>query len=285
MRITDYSLAEWTKSYGEKPSKHSEVDIICTHNAGLFSCFTIRLIFLMIYFNTKKDLAKIDSSKQFTFFKNTATRDLSLELFSEFQRPGFGGIRKRDFIPTFEDGEISFTDYSKLNFNDIELFKQLYFTPSKMIQSKVLQIEQKYQLDYPNLCAVFFRGNDKKRETAEIPYEAYISKANEVLAENPDIKFLLLPDETEFKIAFMEAFPNNTILMEETRHMRKKDSAIMYELPAADKPEHAFQFFSEVLIASKCNFVISHSGNGSLFCAIYRGNTNNFYQYLNGKWV
>lgn len=249
------------------------------HNAGFFSCTTIRLIEIMKYFNRNKALPDIvDSSEQFAFYK----KDLSENIVPMFFKEGINEIIHRgDMAVTFEPGEVSFGDYSKFVFEDIAPFIERYFSPSDIVQKMADDYLINYNIDLENTCAIFYRGNDKIKECVVTPYSDFINKAHEVVAANPDIRFLVQPDETEFLDAFTAAFPDRCFYFSETPHMRKKNSAIFYELPPDKKTAHGQYFLAAVLTMAKCKHLITHSGNGGMWCVLYRGNFDNVHQFFN----
>ena len=249
-----------------------------THNAGFFSCSTLRLVAIMMYYNEHGCLPdEVDSTEQWAFYKAYPSQDLVAELFKAGTEDiPFDGPR----IITYEPREVSFTDYSKFLLHNTWPFVQKYFSPSEHVQSIIESFIANYNIDLENTCAIFYRGNDKKRECDIIPYQQFIDKAKEVLNSNPTIKFLVQPDETEFLDAFTSAFPDRCIWFKETPHMRRKDSAIFYELPLAKRPEHAFYFLAAVIVLSKCKHLITHSGNGGMWVVLYRNNFDNVYQFM-----
>lgn len=249
------------------------------HNAGFFSCATIRLIGIMKYFNKHKKLPDIvDSSKQFAFYKENLDDDIVPRFYEE---SADDMIHRGEISLTLEAGEVSFSDYSKFNFIDTVPFVNKYFAPSKEVRCIVSDYERNYNIDYDNTCAVFYRGNDKQRECEVTPYEDFIEAAHKVLEGNPNIKFLVQPDETEFLQAFTAAFPDRCFHFAETPHMRKKNSAIFYELPPNKKTEHGCYFLGAVIVMSKCKHLITHSGNGGMWCVLYRGNAVGVKQFFN----
>jgi len=250
-----------------------------THNAGFFSCATIRLIEIMKYFNQHKRLPEtVDSSEQFAFYK----KNLSDDIVSMFFKEGDNKIIHRgDMEITKEPGEVSFGDYSKFIFEDIAPFIEHYFTPSDKVWDIAQGYISNYNIDIDNTCAVFYRGNDKVKECVITPYGDFINKAQEILNDNPDIRFLVQPDETEFLEAFTSAFPDRCFYFAETPHMRKKNSAIFYELPAHLKTEHGCNFLGAVLVIASCKHLITHSGNGGMWAVLYRGNFENVHQFFN----
>lgn len=246
------------------------------HNAGLFSCCTIRLIEIMKYFNLHKYLPDIvDSAAQFAFYKRDYNEDITPLLFAE--QPD-DMVHTRELVATHEPGEISFGDYTKLCFEDIKPFVWNYFCPSDVVQEMIYAYIDNYAIDYENTCAIFYRGNDKKRECEVTPYADFIEQARLMPSY---IRFLVQPDETEFLNAFTDAFPDRCFHFKETPHMRKKDSAIFYELPPEKKTMHAQLFLAAVLVMSRCKHVIMHSGNGAMWLALYRGGMNGVHQFRN----
>lgn len=250
-----------------------------THNAGFFSCATIRLIEIMKYFNIFKCLPdEVDSSAQFAFFKKSQEENVVPEFFSETDVILY---HTKEVVATSEPGEISFGDYSKLNFEDIKPFVDKYFSPSARIRGIAERYESKYLIDFENTCAVFYRGNDKSKECEVTPYKDFIDKAREIKSANPEVRFLVQPDETEFLQAFTAEFPDCCFHFSETPHMRRKDSAIFYELPPEKKTEHGCCFLAAVITMAKCKHVINHSGNGGMWLALYRGSAKNVHQFRN----
>lgn len=256
-----------------------------THTeAGFFSCSTVALLDIINYFNTHKRLPDVvDRSAQYMHYKSYPEQDLIPYYFDENDIE----IQFYKEIPIpYDCMSIQFEDYRKLPFSYLRPFVEKYFNESFEVFAITCELRSKYKIntDYANdTCAVFFRGNDKQRETTIAPYEAFINKAKEIKAANPDIRFLVQPDETEFLEAFLEEFPDS-IYFEETPHMRKKDSCIFYELPQAERAEYGAKFFAAVLALSQCKHLITHSGNSSLWSVLYRNNAENVYQFYNDRF-
>jgi hypothetical protein len=254
------------------------------HNAGFFSCCTIRLLDIISFFNQHKELPEaVDSSEQFAFYKAKPTDNLIPDLFNESDIR-FPYQRRVEVVKKFII-DPQFSDYKTINFRDTLPFVQKYFSPSGHVGGFVEMFEKKYSLDYNNLCAVFYRGNDKNRETAIAPYSEFIDKATEVKKANPKIKFLVQPDETEFLEAFTAAFPNEVIAFEETPHIKKQDSAVFFEMPHEKRPEFAVYFFAAVICLSRCKWLITHSGNCGLWVTLYRTHAMRMHQWFIDKWV
>jgi hypothetical protein len=253
------------------------------HNAGFFSCATIALQDIMIWRNLNGCLPDVvDRSTQYANYKGRPMENLIPMLYKENVSPieHDGPL----YITTAKE-EQQFSDYRLICFDQVRPFMDRYFMPSNHIGNIVYEWGNKYQVDYENTCGVFYRGNDKIKETGIAPYEEFINKAKEIQNANPDIRFLVQPDEQEFWEAFSAEIPNSFIL--EECHMMPKDTrtAIFFELPLAERPTHAAHFFASVLMLARCKHLITHSGNGGFWATLYRGNAENVHQYLQNKWL
>lgn len=78
-----------------------------------------------------------------------------------------------------------------MNLEKLIPFIKRYFYPSEIVKNQVNNFEKKYNLDYENLCSVFYRGNDKVTECNIGSYEEYYLKCLEIKNNNPKIRFLV----------------------------------------------------------------------------------------------
>lgn len=251
------------------------------HNAGFFSCCTIRLMDIIHFFNKNNCVPDlVDSTEQFLHYKGEPGDDMIPLYFKQLSLdiPFKSEIELKDCMA------FQFAPYKDLDFEALKPFINKYFTPSDRVLSSLANYEAKYNLDYSNLCAVFYRGNDKNREMKVSSYSYFIEKAKEIKKYNPEIKFLVQPDEPAFLEAFLDHFPES-IYFEETPMCNNPDSCMVFELPMKERAEFGVNFFAALLALSKCNHVITHSGNCGLWAALYRGNPENIYQIFNDEWV
>ncbi len=249
-----------------------------THDAGFFSCCSKRLEGIVWFFNKYKHLPdRVDSSEQFSFYRSGTIGDAASLYFTE----SGNSIQYVDPIVFYND--MQFLPYQRIDFTALQPFVQKYFSPTGQVQQAVLQYEQKYHIDYDNTCVVFYRGNDKGTETPIASYEIFITKAQEIKKEHPTVNFLIQTDEMEFVEAFLREFPGS-IWFEEVPPISKQNSFIAAELASADQVAHGTYFLASILALSKCKYLIIHSGNGSLWCLLYRGNMTNVFQWLDGTW-
>ena len=253
------------------------------HNAGFFSNCTIRLMDIIEYINSNNQLPdEVDSTEQFMHYKGYAGQNLIPYFFNEDaeKRTHVIGVP----IPfNYDCMSLQFADYNKLPFKELSPIIEKYFTPSIGVELIRNTMREKYQLFKHELCAVFYRGNDKSREMKVSGYDVFIERAKLVKEQNPKVKFLVQPDEKEFLDAFLAEFPDS-IYFDETPMLSKMDSAMFFELPMQQRAEYAAKFYAALLLLSECKHAITHSGNCGLWMTIYRGNTTNLHQVFNDKW-
>lgn len=274
--ILDYRTLDQT------PYNHKEDDgLLVNHNAGMFSCSTIALQSLMVFWNGYRKLpASFDRTNQYLYYKHKATDNLIPMLFKESDEP----MRfDRQRYMTNSAAEQQFSDYKMIRFDDVMPFVHKYFMPSDIVLERVKYFEDAYYIDYANTCAVFYRNNDKGKETKCASYSDFIDKAwNEQLLGK---RFFVIPDELEFWNAWKEAWGNSFKFDDLPLFPHNPEQSIFHQLDPKDLPDHAVNFFAQVLIAAKCKHVLTHSGNGGWWLALYRGNMDNVHQFLNGEWI
>jgi hypothetical protein len=246
-----------------------------THSDGGFgSCGTVALLEILKYFNEHKHAPEVDRSGQYQLYGN------KIKLFQE-------GTWPIDYIEPIEIGDcmsVQWEDYRELPFWYLNEFVNRYFLPAFNIRVRKEHFLEKYDINPDNTVSVFYRGNDKQKETETAPYDAFIDKCKEIKAKRPGIRFLVQPDETEFLEAFTAAFPDR-IHIEENEHIRKNGNmAVFHTVSVIKRREHVKNFFASLLIHSECSEIVTHSGNIGLWLALYRGRPDGIHQIFKGKW-
>jgi len=254
-----------------------------THNAGFFSCCSVKLHTITNYINiTRTFPTSVDSSAQFEWYKTPGEGDVTYKYFEHPDNISSLQSTPINTIPYHHSYQ--FIDYSRLQYSKIVPIVRKYFTPSAEIYSMIRMMENKYGLDYDNLCVLFYRGNDKVTETTLCSYNEYLSHAKVIVNKNPNTKFLIQSDETEF-INFMETnLPGSIVFYDEIRHMNKCVSTV--DIKMKDNIELFSKFYLAItVIMSKCRYIVCGSGNCSIWVMFYRGNNTGVFQNLNGRWL
>ena len=257
-----------------------------THSHGFFSCCSVRLEEIVRYFNKHAKLPdNVDSSEQFGWYKvnNPTQCDITFQYFEKYD---IGKIKAIDYTMEVDYNEnYQFSDYSTLKYADLTPFIEKYFSPSIETIQSVEDLEVKYTIDYKNICVLFYRGNDKITETQLGSYEEYIVYAQERLNQNPNVRFLIQSDETEFIETMTAVFPTNSFYMnDEIRHMRKCNNTVD-KVQTTDIDKYSRLYLAITIIISKCEYVVCGSGNCSIWIMFYRGSNKNVHQNINGRWT
>ena len=242
----------------------------------VFSCCSVKLTNIVDFINANKKIPdSVDSSEQFSMYRNDINKDITFDYFEHYDN-----IRYTITYPINYFCEDQFINYSNLDYKCLTPLIKKYFYPSIEINKNIDDIEKKYNLIYENICVLFYRGNDKNRETKKCGYEEYLNYANQILEKNSKIVFLIQSDETEFMTII---FPNNSFYFkDEIRHINKCNDTVDIKM-GFDNYEFSKKYLAITIIMSKCKYIICGSGNCDIWIMLYRGN-NNVIQNLNGIW-
>ena len=251
----------------------------------MFSCCSLRLHDIINYVNKNHYLpVLVDSSKMFSLYKNENDCDITFEYFTHYNEI----IIKE--MEVFYDRFIDYNEgyenirFDQLHFESLTPFIKKYFTPSENICQKILFLEKKYSIDYDNICVIFYRGNDKGREIKLHNYDDYIIIVDNIIINNPTVKLLIQSDETEFIEFMTKKYSQAFFFKDEIRHMKKCDSTVDREL-RKDIKQFSYYYMAITIIMSKCKYVVCGSGNCSIWIALFRGNTENFFQLYDNHIV
>lgn len=251
--------------------------IVVNHVAGFFSCCTVRMNRIIDFYNENKFLPYVDSSKQWEWYMDASDfgRDITNVFFKE---PVISDMMFDKIELTSDDSEEQFSDYSMINFDVINKIRDIYFTPSDNILSIIEEFKISKQINLDNVISVFYRGNDKARETNIPSYNEVLDKIKEIYS-GEDI--YVQTDDVNF-YNYLSGFYNIKTLYN-IPMLESVDNCVSKCVKDGSKKTYASLFLASVILLSGVSKVITNSGNIGLWLSIYRGNTNNFFQYLNPK--
>jgi hypothetical protein len=248
-------------------------------SSGFFSCSSLILIYLFEYINKYHKLPlKIDTKNMLTIYQLHENHDVFKHCFYE-----------KDITIDFKDKitfsktnhEAQFSDYKQLRFDLLLPFIEKYYNPTEPIQSKIIKLKEKYNINNEKqYCGVFYRGNDKIKETQQPSYYEVTNKALELKKNNHDIIFIIQTDEYEFLKHFLTIFPDS-IYFTEIPVINKQMTTIanIYQ-NNNNKLEILEYYIASIMIFSTLKHVICTYGNGELFMCFFRKNANGIIQYL-----
>jgi len=250
--------------------------------AGFFSCCSIRLHYINLYITEMLRLPPIiDTSSMFRFYKEDISKDVTYEYFEHYDHIDIDFKLPIDYKENYQ-----YRDYNSLEFEQIVPLITKYFSPSKTINDIISNMTSKYNLDFENICVLFYRGNDKNKETRICGYSDYTRYADKVLEHNKDIRFMLQSDETGFLDFFTERYPNNSFYMKDEirhipRHRRNTVDNVFRE------SNHVFSkyYLAITIIMSKCKYIVCGTGNCSIWIVFYRGHAKNVIQNNRCRWI
>jgi hypothetical protein len=250
-----------------------------SHNAGFFSCCTIKLTAIINFYNDKHILPIVDSNDLFELYKLDVKDDISTIFFKNSEKENnFEIVKNITFNNTGEENQ--FSNYKNLNYDVLIPFVNKYFKLTKTIIKKQNKLINKYGLDLDNTCAIFYRGNDKIIETTPPSYDDFIKKVKEYKNNNPNIKLLLQTDEKELKDRFFIEFPETINFNEIPTISKTMTTVAKHYKNDSNKLKIVKYFLASINILSKCKNVISTSGNCEMWIALFRGNAEGIIQYL-----
>lgn len=263
--------------------KFENDEIIVHHNAGFFSCSSVRLEAVITYYNKFKSLPRIvNSTNQFNLYKlKDSNEDISHHFFRTGENSeGFPSC------PVDYDNSYQWHNFKDLNYVSIVPFIKKYFSPADEIKNQISLMEDKYKLDYNNICVLFYRGLDKRTECTIPTYGQVLEQGHEIARTNPDVRFLIQSDEEEFIEAAIAEFPNAIVFRDETRFAPRQNSSVdLLYRETNENLKYVKLFLSIVHIMSKARFLICNSGNISIWTCLFRGNAENVHQFIENRFV
>lgn len=169
-------------------------------------------------------------------------------------------------------------DLKSLDYFQVKSVELVYFQASDVVENRVKELEEKYQIDYSKTLAVLHRGTDKATEAILLSPEEWISH---IESKNPEnFRVLIQTDEKRFRDMFTERWGNNSFVFDE---MIFQDS---YVTPQNEKVNWSINFEAIMRIISKCKRIVTHSGNCGIIPIIYRGNLKEVSQcYKAGRFI
>ena len=253
-----------------------------THNAGFFSCCSVKLTKIVEFINSNKRLPdNVDSSEQFISYKKEERRnkDITFDYFEHYENvPDVNIIHPINYYHSDQ-----YENYANLDYKCITPLIKKYFSPSVKINEIVNTIEKKYNIVHDNTVAVYYRGTDKIEETRLASFDDFYNQIIKIVNINENIKIVLQTDSSQFIDYINKKKMKNVVIIDENK-TSYTNKGIHNEQSSYTNYYDMFNFLSTIIILSKCKYFICSSGNCSIWTMLYRGNNENVIQYLTGTW-
>jgi hypothetical protein len=237
---------------------------------GVTSCMMVRLDNVIRYYNEYETNFPdtINSTNQFSMYKDFSGDDVSSWLFSKYEKPDFKIIEPLiHFNHGWQYGwldEVHIEELCKIN------------SAINPLSYRVMQISEEISGIIKDRTCVLYRGNDKSCEVARTPYESMISIAKESGATS----FFVQTYENEFFQYFKDRFPDTICYDKIPRINKNPDSYVM--VPVGQKKDFAVNFVAALHAISKSREIIMNSGNTGFMVGLFRGHHKGIWQY-NGQ--
>ena len=296
-----------------KTLKSSSASVVVTHNAGFYSCCSVRLDMIIAHYNNTGTYPSIvDSSAQFALYKPVDNASVDNDISGEFFVNYVGGGEKDGDSSTSRNTstknttttttlqpqrpiEFSFYDqftlFSLLDYAAIVPFVVRYFTPTDEIFDMCQALRKKYQLDYNNTCVLYYRGLDKCTECRIPSYDEMFTRAFHVLQNSQrPMRLLVQSDETEFILAAQQVFGASGIadvivFADETRTLPRSIAQVDKVFQNDNYNLHYAKWFLAITVTmAQCATVVCNTGNCGLWVCLFRGNARGVHQYGNGAF-
>lgn len=237
--------------------------IIVKEGTGVTSCLSVRLHDVFKYKNVNGRFPKqVDSSQQFSFYRDKAEEDISARVFGEYKMP------PDTLLNTEFDHGWQYAWYDKIDIIHLSEAAALICPLSDHIGNKAYEMKKLIK----GRTAILYRGNDKALEIPRTNYQAMIEMAIDSKSES----FIVQTDEQEFYEFFKERFPDTVCFSELPRISKDPDR---YVMPAiGQRVEFACTFLAALSAIASCEKLILNTGNTGLWAILYRGHTQNVWQ-------
>lgn len=252
------------------------MSLVVTHDAGFFSCCSVKLQMIITYIHTHRCLPHIiNGSKQFSLYKANPEEDVTYDFFDEFRSK-----EEISWCPSFSNN-FQYKNYRTINFSGLQPVLSAYFTPSKDVLHHEALLFDKYKFDPENTIGVYYRGTDKIRETNIATFADFERKVEQIWTQKEDI--LLLTDSQQMADSFQKRFPTAKMILE--NKLSSTNRGIHFENRPETNYADMMWLFASFLILSKSAHLVCTSGNCSLWIALYRGHNKNIHQNHNKRWI
>ena len=260
--------------------------------SGFFSNCSV-LLHNIVYFINKYEMHpnNINTDRMFELFFNNLehSKDIKTKRIDNFFQDFhlLKNIKIKHITKIDYHQEHQYKRFRDLDFDNLTPLIKRYFSPCEKIKQLIKEIENKYHIDYENICVLFYRGNDKANEMFIPSYERYYEEAKKVLDLNPSTIFLIQSDETEFIDFFSSKYPNNSFFFkDEIRHMTKRKDSVdkIKDSDYSGKNLYFSQYFLAItIIMSKCKTILCTKGNCPIWIILFRGHCAGVHQWISNR--
>lgn len=160
-------------------------------------------------------------------------------------------------------------------------FFKKYFNLNDNVQKKVDILMKKYDIDLDNTVAIVYRGTDKWTDLGgflSMNPSLYLRLGTTLKEKNQNLKFIGQTEDEGVRRQFSQSYLKS-IYFEETSVSKSTYEPIFLE-NIDNKIEWAEYYAASLWILSKCNYLITYTGNSAFFMYLNRNTTKNLYREI-----
>jgi len=254
---------------------HPEVnELYCLWNCGFYSCETQVFNSLLILLRHGLTPDRIDYSLGYRHFKKDPEKDI----YPDFHQ--IDSNQSLDFYTELELPDSNKCQFGLYNFNVYNQIISRFFGPSNIVKERKDFLIEKYNIDFSKTISVLYRGTDKGTELTLASPQDYMTVVKNILKEHPDFRVLIQTDQTQVIQYFHNELGDKVFWFDETPST--STSRVIWSLmedSGRDAIDWSQWFDAALRCTSDCEYVINHTGNVGFWLNLYRGNTDNVYQF------
>lgn len=254
---------------------HPEVnELYCLWNCGFYSCETQVFNSLLILLRHGLAPDRIDYSLGYRHFKKDPEKDI----YPDFHQ--IDSNQSLDFYTEVELPDSNKCQFGLYNFNVYNQIISRFFGPSNIVKERKDFLIEKYNIDFSKTISVLYRGTDKGTELTLASPEDYMTVVKNILKEHPDFRVLIQTDQTQVIQYFHNELGDKVFWFNETPST--STNRVIWSLmedSGRDAIDWSQWFDAALRCTSDCEYAINHTGNVGFWLNLYRGNTDNVYQF------
>jgi hypothetical protein len=253
-------------------------DYVSSYNFGLYSNISTTLEDVLTLYRAKINVNRIDYSAGMNWFKDKKDKDVYQEFFSK-AKSGPLKIPKQLRFNSWDVHKV----YKQLPLGDLCKAASILFSPSLSVVNIANAMTTSSGVSPERSIAIIYRGTDKSSEVRLAAVEDYIRVANEILRKRAaDFEIIVQTDQEQVRNQILTSFDGRCRFFKELPVTRGSTAIHQLEFGTEimmSREDFAKRMLAATIILSKCAYVITHTGNVGAWVAIYRGTSNNLYQF------
>ena len=173
--------------------------------------------------------------------------------------------------------------YRELPIMAISEVARALFAPSKAVMELAHVMTERAGVKPQRTIAICYRGTDKYTEVKLAPVDDFIEIARRIDRNSEaEYDFLIQTDQAQARAAVIEKFGTRARFFEELPVTHGNTAIHNLDFGSEirlSRVEFATRMIAAVLVMSQCAHVVTTTSNVGAWIALYRGNTQNLYQF------